>query len=399
MFLQYAPPGALVPFMTLRLRELDFTPLEMAWACATQALGSVVGPVMAGQIADRWWPAERLLAVCAFLAGAFLWMLASLTSPLAVFAASLAVWLVMAPIITLGAALSFARLPVPARDYGTIRLWGTIGWVAIGWLVGYWRMDPAWLEPWLTWVRPAWPRSEVADAFRLGGLVAFVLGVYVLTLPPTPPRPSRGAMPAPFAALKLLRQRPIAVYWGCVWGVCVTIPFYSQVTPLLLQDLGIGQAWLGPTLTLSQSMEVVSLAILPMLMLRLGVRGTLRLGLVAWAFMLSVMALGKPVELVISSLTLNGLCICGFFVAGQVFVNSRAPADVRASAQALVTLMNGLGTLAGTFLVGWVRERAAEAYQPTFLVGAAIATTLVVIFLVGFPSDEASSQRSELFVP
>jgi MFS family permease len=389
MFLQYAPAGALVPFMTLRLRELDFTPLQMAWACATQALGSVAGPVIAGQIADRWWPAERLLAVCAFLAGALLWLLAGLTSPLAVFATSLATWLLIAPIITLGASLSFAHLAIPARDYGAVRLWGTLGWVAIGWLVGYWRMDPAWLEPGIALVRPELPRSEVADAFRLGGLAAFVLGIYVLTMPSTPPQRSRGAVWAPLAALKLLRQRSIAVYWGCVWGVCVTIPFYSQVTPLLLQDLGVGQAWLGPTLTLSQSMEVVSLAVLPILMLRLGVRGTMRLGLVAWAVMLNVLTLGQPVGLVISALTLNGLCIGGFFVVGQVFVNGRAPADIRASAQALVTLMNGLGTLAGTFLVGWVRELAAEAYRPTFLVGAVIATTLVVIFLFGFPTKES----------
>src|SRR5262249_2507646 len=159
----------------------------------------------------------------------------------------------------------------------------------------------------------------------LGGLAAFALGVYVLTLPPTPPQRSLGSVWAPLAALKLMRRRSIAVYWGCVWGVCVTIPFYSQVTPLLLQDLGVGQAWLVPTLTLSQSMEVVSLALLPMLMLRLGVRGTMRLGLVAWALMLSVLALGQPMALVIGALTLNGLCICGFFVAGQVLVNSRAP--------------------------------------------------------------------------
>jgi predicted MFS family arabinose efflux permease len=374
--------------MTLRLRELEFTPLEMAWACATQALGSVAGPVMAGQIADRWWPAERLLAVFAVLAGALLWLLASLTTPMEVFAAGLAIWLLIAPILTLGASISFAHLPVPARDYGGIRLWGTVGWVAIGWIVGYWRTDPAWLEPWLWVARPELPRSEVADTFRLGGLASFALALYALTLPATPPRRLQGSVWATLTALRLLRQRPIAVYWGCVLGVCITIPFYSQVTPLLLQDLGVSPAWLGPTLTLSQSMEVVSLAILPMLLLRLGVRGTMRLGLVAWAVMLIVLTFGEPLGLVISALTLNGLCICGFFVAGQVFVQGRAPADVRASAQALVTFMNGLGTLAGTFLVGWVRELANEAYRPTFFVGAAIATTLVGIFLVGFPSDE-----------
>jgi MFS family permease len=137
-------------------------------------------------------------------------------------------------------------------------------------------------------------------------------------------------------------------------------------------------------------MEVASLAILPMLLLRLGIRGTMLLGLAAWSLMLSVLTLGEPLGLVIAALPLSGLCICGFFVTGQLFVNSRAPADVRTSAQGLVTFMNGLGTLTGTLLVGWVRELAASAYRPTFLVAAAIATALVVIFIVGFPSDETS---------
>src|SRR5262249_40091893 len=145
MFLQYAPPGAVIPAFSLRLQELGFTPLQMAWACATQSLATLAAPLAAGQIADRWWPTERLLGLCALLAGILLWMLATLTTPLAVFGVSLAFWVVMAPILTLGASLSFTHLEFPARDYGGIRLWGTVGWVVAGWLAGYWLSNPAWL--------------------------------------------------------------------------------------------------------------------------------------------------------------------------------------------------------------------------------------------------------------
>src|SRR5207245_2606631 len=76
MFLYYAIQGAFVPLFSLRLQELGLTPLEMGWACATQALAALVAPLAAGQIADRWLPAERCLAVCALVSGTLLWVLA-----------------------------------------------------------------------------------------------------------------------------------------------------------------------------------------------------------------------------------------------------------------------------------------------------------------------------------
>src|SRR5208337_1547874 len=123
MFLQYAPTGAFVPIFSLRLQELEFTPMELALASSTQALANLVAPLAAGQVADRWWPAERCLTVCSFLAAVILWLMASLTTPLTVFLASLAFWLVMVPVQTLGTSLSFAHLSAPERDFGPVRMW------------------------------------------------------------------------------------------------------------------------------------------------------------------------------------------------------------------------------------------------------------------------------------
>src|SRR5262245_39452524 len=95
MFLQYAPAGAVIPLFSLHLQVLGFSPLEVGWACATQSLGTLLAPLVAGQIADRWWPAERLLALCALAAGTLLWLLAALHTAPTVFLVALAFWLVM----------------------------------------------------------------------------------------------------------------------------------------------------------------------------------------------------------------------------------------------------------------------------------------------------------------
>jgi MFS family permease len=384
LFSLFAVPGAFVPLFSTHLEELGFTPLESGWCYATAALGCLAAPVVA-QVADRWLAAERCVALCSLTAGSLLWLLPATTHPLGVFALALGTWVVLVPAITLSASLSFAQLPNPQRDYGRVRLWGTFGWVMPGLLLAVWFAGPPLLEGFRAWLRPDGPARDTADIFRLAGFMAFLTAGYALTLPPTPParRPTSGLL-APLAALRLLRKRAFAVYWATSLGLYVSISFNSQVTPLLLRDLGIPLDWRSATLTLGQSLEVVTLLFLPMLLLRLGLRGTMLLGLGAWVAMLAVLTAGAPTWLVVASLGCAGVCVTCFLVAGQLFVNSRAAGDLRASAQGLLTFGNGLGQLIGHVLVGVVRQVFDRAFAPTFAVALAIAVVLGLTFLAGF---------------
>jgi MFS family permease len=391
MFLQFAIPGSVAPFLSKRLTELGFTPMQVGWASATQAVAALVAPLVAGQVADRWLPAQRCVCVLGLTAAGLLWLLASLTTPLAVGAVSLLFWMVTVPAVTLGTSLSLAHLTNPEQSFGRIRLWGTVGWVVAGWLLGSWHHALVWLQGHSAWLQAVLPQVGWGDAFRLGGVFALILGLYALTLPHTPPRRLAVRLLAPLAALGLLRQRSFLVCCACTLGFYVTVPFQSQVTPLLLSHLGIPDDWLGPSLTVSQSVEILGLALLPMALLRLGNRGTMLLGLGAWLVVLTVQSLGLPVWLVVAALALNGVCVCCFMVVGQLFVNSRAQGDLRASAQGLLTWMTGAGMLTGNLLVGWVREQVDQAFTPTFAIGAVMAAVLVLAFLVGFVEEEAST--------
>jgi len=376
MFLQYAPSGAIVPLFSLRLEELGFTPVEVGWGCAGAALASLAAPLAAGQVADRWLASERCIALCAGIAGVLLWQLADLRSFPAVFAATLAYWLVMVPAITLGTSLCFTHLLSPERQFGPIRLWGTIGWVLPIWALGGWF---AYLGP----------GGDLADMFRVAAVLSWSLAAYALSLPHTPPARRGVGWLAPLAALKLLRRRAFAVYTLSALTLCVTLPFSGQVTPLLLKHLGVPRPLLCLTLTIAQSMEVVALALLPVLLLRLGVRGTMVLGLAAWVLALTLLMLGAPLGLVIGSLALNGVNICCFLVAGQVFVNRLARGSIRASTQGLLTFINGIGLLIGNVLTGMVRKAVHEEFPPTFAVAAVIALLLTVGFGLGFPGEDA----------
>jgi predicted MFS family arabinose efflux permease len=378
MFLLYVIPGAIVPLFTLRLQELGFSPIVMGLCCATQALGTMLAPLLAGQVADRWIAPERCLAACAVTEAVLLWLLGSLTEPVQVFVITLIFWLVMAPSLTLSTSICFASLGEQGKNYGQVRLWGTVGWVVPCWLLGIWLSDADWLHLLRS-------RGELKDAFRLAALAAVVFGIYVLTLPHTKPMRG-GALAAPLYALRQLHGRAFWIYALCTFGVSACLPFSTQVTPLLLSDLNVPTDWLLPTLTIAQASEVASLALLPWLLTRIGVRGTMRLGLIAAALTLTALMVGRPLMISVGGLGLYGLCISCYLVAGQMYLNYRTTADVRASAQALHSVLCGLGQLAGNLLVGIVRQAVNEAFAPTFAVAAGIAVVLFGIFLVGFPA-------------
>ena len=374
MFLQYAFPGALLQLYSVHLAALDFDALTIGVCSASQALATVLMALLAGQAADRWFAAERCLAVGSFLSGVLLLLLVSLHDETSVFVATLAFWMLAAPTLLIGTSVCFRHLERPDRDFGSVRLWGTLGWMTPGWLVWLWgRLNGV-----------SGNDAPCRELFCVGSGFAFLLTIYALTLPPTPPQPDVRRKAAPLAALALLRRVPFAVYCFCTFGVCITYPFTTQATPLLLNRLGVPGEWLGPMLTLAQVSEVIVLFLLPMLLLRLGVRGTMLLGLIAWTVVLTILTVGHPLGLVVSSLGLNGLYIAGFLVAGQVFVNRQAGDGLRASVQALLTFVNGVGMLIGHLLVGYLRRVNQGELPQAFTVATLITGVMLVLFLVGF---------------
>jgi predicted MFS family arabinose efflux permease len=370
MFLQWAVPGSLVPLYSIRLQhDLGFSPSLTGMICATQAAAGVVSSLLAGQVADRWLAAEKTMAVCAALAGLDLMLLAELRDPVAVFLATLFFWVVTGPMLLYGTTISFAHLREPGRQFGPVRMWGTIGWMVISYVVGAWT----------------------GDALHVGAVVAFTLAGYALTLPSTPPR--RPADPdkrfAPLEAMGLLRKPSFAIYCACMVGASMTFPFTTQNTPLLLKSLGVEKSALPSMLTLAQGTEVIALAVLPAILLTFGVRWTMVLGLAAWLAAMCVLSVGRPLELVLASMSLNGLYVVGFLIAGQVYVNSLADGDFRASVQGLLSCVGGVGTLLGNLLAGWLREWSHGEPAPTFAVAAGITGSILLLFMTGFRQPAA----------
>jgi MFS family permease len=386
VFLAFAILGAWVPVFSLHLKNRGFSAEATAWASSASAIGALIAPIPWGQIADRWLAMQRCISLCSLATCAGLWVVAELREPWTLVFVCIAMWFFLVPTIVLSTSLIFRQLQHPEREYGRIRMWGTVGWMAASWCLTAWFAVVGWRAG-----AGVTPVTDFTDSLRLGGLAAFVLALYALTLPHTPPGksqvPTRAwyarLVDAPLSALKLFRNWSFVVYCVCVFGFNVTLPFTIQLDPLLLKELQVNSELLPVCLTIAQSTEVLFLYLLPLL-LRFGTKPVMLAGGMSWTLGLGLLATGAPVWLVLASLVTRGVFICCFFIAGQVFVNRHATHDIRASAQGVLLLISGSGLLLGHLLVGWIRHVTHDRYDIAYLIASAVAGALVVLLLTGF---------------
>jgi uncharacterized membrane protein YGL010W len=75
---------------------------------------------------------------------------------------------------------------------------------------------------------------------------------------------------------------------------------------------------------------------MPLFFSRLGVKWMLAVGMLAWVVRYGLFALAADAQvqwMVLAGIILHGICYDFFFVTGQIYVDKRAPQDIRAQAQ------------------------------------------------------------------
>lgn len=390
MALVWAVQGAFWPLLAVHLRDLGIDGRERGWIFATLAFGSFVMPLGAGHLVDRLWPTERLLALIYALGTGILVALALgvTTHAGGLFALFLLYWLLTAPAISLSASLVLRHLERPREEFGRVRLWGTFGWMSVGWLV----------SAVLAYSAGAREGQGAYEAFWVAAALSLVLAAYCLTLPHTPPLDVSGGGEEAAglgAALSLLREPGTRVVLLTAFGFCLTTPFVYQAIPTYLEARGLARGWIAMAMSLAQWPEIGALAVLPWLLRRLGDRGTLALGIAALAVRFGMLAVDPPLWAAVAGMPLHGVSIGCFLVGSQVYVDGRAPAQRRASAQALLTVLSsGIGCCLGSLLAGEAMSRWAAQPALVFLVPCVLNGTLLIYFGTGFRSNPTLGVRN-----
>jgi nucleoside transporter len=393
MFLQYAIWGAWAPVLSAYLGEtgLGFSGFEVGVIYALLPLATIIAPFVGGQVADRYFSSEKVIAFLSFGGGVLL-LVVSRTTDFSVMAALMLVYcLIYAPTLAITNSIAMINLEDSEEEFGKIRVGGTLGWIAAGWLLTGWR-----------WFAGGAEAPVQGDMLFLAGIFSIIMGFQALTLPHTPPQ-KEGVKPWAFLeSMKMLKAKDFAIFVGITFVVATELEFYYILTaPFLESDaIGVVPANTPLVMTIAQVAEIfVMYYLLSRFLKKHGMRRTLAIGVIAWPIRYIIFAIGAPPWLVIASLALHGFCYVFFFVAAFIYVDSVAPPDIRASAQSLIAIVAlGFGRFLGSLFAGWVKDvfttEVGTNWTNVFLVPCVLTILCAVAFLLFF-REEGGAGPSE----
>jgi nucleoside transporter len=407
MFLQYAVWGAWLPlaarYLTASTTEggLGFTGTQMGTILGLAgSIGAIASPFIAGQFADRYFSTERFLAVLLAIGGVIKWVTASQTAFPAWLLLSIFYSIVYMPTLALSNSMAFANLAEPERGFPKVRVWGTIGWIAASWVFPMLYLQSGlhlqWMPPFL--VGPELPNvtHRLADSLRFSALISWGYALYCLALPHTPPK-KVGVERLAFAkAFRLLREPSFAVLVAASLPISVIHQVYFLQTPPFFSHLGLLDSQIGPAMTIGQFSEIIIMALLGILLVRLGLRTVITIGALAYFARYLIWSYPSlPVGVLVGSQFLHGICYACFFAGAFIYTDRVAPPDVRHSAQTVFgILILGGGPVLGGLLSGWLADTYARTggqidYGALWRVVALIGLGAAIFFWAFFRERKA----------
>jgi len=395
MFLQFFIWGGwFVTLGTFLSGQLGASGGQIGMAFSTQSWGAIIAPFVIGLIADRFFNAERILAVLHLVGAVLLYQLYRAADFGAFYPYVLAYMMIYMPTLALVNSVAFRQMRDPALEFSRIRVWGTVGWIVAGVMISF-------VFAWDS--KAAIASGGLRNTFLMAALASVVLGVYSFTLPSTAPLKSedrRSGLKQMLGldALGLLKDRSYLVFFIASILICIPLAFYYQNANPFLADIGMT----NPTakMAIGQVSEVLFMLLLPLFIHRFGIKIALLMGMLAWALRYVLFAYGNNADLafmLFTGIALHGICYDFFFVSGQIYTDAKTPERFRSSAQGLITLATyGVGMLIGFWVAGHVSDYyttpAGHQWQSIWLFPAFFSLGVVLVFMFAF----RDARRSEL---
>ncbi len=391
MFLEFFIWGSWYVTMGTYLdKVLHADGVQVGAAYSAMAIATIISPFFVGMIADRFFAAQKVLGILHLAGAALLYYLTSINNPLSFYWVLLLYSLMYAPTLALANSVAFRQMKDPSREFASIRVLGTIGWIVTGWL-----LDKVFHIG----------TGQLVFTFKMAAAASLVLGLLSFFLPDTPPK-SKGTK-ATFSqilgsdAFVLFKDRSFITFFIASVLICIPLSFYYSFTNLFLTETGMKNA--TSNMTFGQFSEALFILLIPVFFRRLGVKWMIGLGMIAWALRFICFGYGDSganLWMLFAGILLHGVCFDFFFVTGQIYTDSKAGHAIQSQAQGMITMATyGIGMWIGTLLSGYVKDNYTVnnivEWKSVWMVPAAIAAAVLVLFTLFFKDNQRSAVHAE----
>lgn len=395
MFLQFFIWGAWYATAGNYMNSIGMTD-EIYWAYTVSPIGSVISPLFLGMVADRFFAAEKVMGVLHLLSGAFVFSAPFLAEG-AVNSTTLFIGMLLLhmlcymPTIGLATSMAFHNIDDKEKEFPPIRMFGTLGWIIAGFLVSY-----------------VLHADETAMPMYIAGVAGILMGLYSFSLPHVAP-PEEGEdisvwEAAGFDALNKLWSRSFIVFIVSILLISVPLAAYYSYTPVFLNAANIADP--AFKMTFGQMSEILFLLLMPLFLLRFGIKWVLFGGMMAWSVRYGLFAIGAPdsvMWIIMAGILLHGISYDFVYIAGQIYVDEASTKEIRSRAQSFFVLVTyGLGQGVGAVVIGWIFnwlvtsdvESSLVEWQMFWLVPVALALLVSIGFALMFREEVEVEART-----
>lgn len=377
MLLEYFIWGAWYVTMGTYMSEfLMSSGVQIGAAYSALAIATMISPFFVGMVADRYFAAQRIMGVLHIVGAVLLYFATQITDNTAFYWIIVFYSLLYMPTIALSNSIAFQQMTDPGKQFPWIRVFGTIGWIVAGFMIGNLGIE------------------KTAHTWEMAAGASALLGVISFILPHTPPKGRASETNASSAigteAFVLFKDKPYLIFFIAAILVCIPLSFYYGFANLFLNEAGMENA--AGKMILGQASEAIFILAIPFLFNQIGVKKMLLLGMMAWILRYVCFAYGNAdvnLWMLYAGIILHGICYDFFFVTGYMYTEKKAGEKIKNAAQGLFTFATyGVGMFIGTWFSGFTTDHytvdGVHQWKEIWYVPAYIAVGVMVYFIFFF---------------
>ncbi len=370
----------------------EWSGAEFGAIFSTMGISSLFMPTIAGIIADRFIPTQKLYGAFHIIGACVLFYVPQVNDPTTMFWVLLVNMLFYMPTISLSISIAYTALRNHNFDivkiYPPIRVWGTVGFIAALWTVNLLGFGVS------------------SNQFYLASIASFALGIYSFTLPNCPPsntQETKGFVESlGLNAFKLFKNPKIAMFFIFAMFLGASLQLTNAYGDTYLLDFEKNEIYKDSfvvkysqiIMSISQISETLFILTIPFFLKRFGIKSVMLFSMIAWVLRFGLFALGNPTDglwMIIMSCIIYGMAFDFFNISGSLFVETQSDPKIRSSVQGLFMMMvNGVGAVIGSLGSGYVIQTYFTGsdkslnWQGIWTSFAIYSTVIAILFAVLF---------------